>query len=64
MVELNCSRCGKALQSDIDRHRLLHVGCIGWEERASVRMTTADWGAVAGWLDPGRTHLMGQMGSE
>lgn len=27
-------------------------------------LTLADWRAVAGWLDPGRTPLEGWMGSE
>lgn len=28
------------------------------------RLTPADWRAVAGWLDPGRTPLEGWMGAE
>lgn len=31
---------------------------------SSRRLTPADWRAVAGWLDPGRTPLAGWMGSE
>ncbi len=30
----------------------------------SRQLTPADWRAVAGWLDPGRTPLKGWMGSE
>lgn len=64
MIEMNCSRCGSILRSDIDRHRLLHATCITRVERASGHMTPADWDAVAGWLDPVRTRLTGQAGSE
>lgn len=64
MIELNCPRCGRALRSDLDRHRLLHARCVGGEKRVSPQMTAADWSAVAGWLDPGRTPLTGRMGSE
>lgn len=64
MIAFNCSLCGRALQSESDRHRLLHLRCVDQKERISSRMTCADWDAVAGWLNPGRTRPTGQLGPE
>jgi hypothetical protein len=62
VTDLCCPRCGKVLK--MDRHRRQHMICVGLEQRAIARMTTADWRAVAGWLNPGQNALMGQMGAE
>lgn len=59
-----CSRCRRALLSEADQRRRLHIYCLESEAHPPARMTPADWRAVAGWLDPYRSQLMGNMGSE
>lgn len=62
MDNTHCRICGSDLPSTMQDRQRPHT-C---NARAGARtgMTSADWKAVACWLDPGRNHPRGQMGSE
>lgn len=70
-MEVQCPKCDRVFHSRYDRYRHLYPP----DDRAAAHprkklatqyseMTPDDWRAVAGWLDPKKNVLKGQVGSE
>ncbi len=64
MINTFCPRCGRLMKEKRDCRLGRHKSCAPSVNYYRARLTKSDWNAVAGWLNPRKVRLIGQMGNE